>query len=352
MTDWEARVAELEHEVRVLRDEKAALEASAASASELITAMNDEIDSLRAQQQPKDEEKEEEGKEKEELDKLRKELEEARATIAQLQEAATKTATQTATPTPTGDARTVATLQSQVVVLRRRVAEARKAQQDTEALAAGLAADAARVPALERALTAAQEALAALPTQVERLSTAELRTRLQEEQARAAALAEDAAALRRALEDATAHTKDGSTEDADAQQQHVARLCVARADAESACRRCRRELAAARAELAAWRADTLAQYVAQQARTVPRSPEETQARTSTAQRLAALFRGSSSSAATSGEQLPEGFVAQVQDVLGTTLLKNAQLQHDILAIAEECDKLTARVRELEAAQVQ
>lgn len=335
MTDWEARVAALEQEVRVLRDEKAALEASAASASELISAMNDEIDALRAQQEQPQEPPSQQQSPAAELCALRRELDEARATIARLQAAA---------PAPASDARTVATLQSQIVVLRRRVAEARAAQQDTEALAAGLAAElrareaqCARIPDLERALAAAQTARLG---RVDALAGAELRARLAEEQARTAALAADVADLRRALADAAAPAPS----DADAAQQQVARLCVARADAECACRRAQRELAAARSELAAWRADTLAQYVAQHARAAPDTPAETQARARTGARLAALFRGASGAET---EALPAGFVAQVQDVLGATLRKNAQLQHDILAIAEECDTLTAQLRQLQ-----
>ena len=409
--DDRRRVDELEKQLEVLRKEKAALEDSAASASELIAAMNDEIDALRAangtssverelaaaqatvaqqakqlselkaqldehqrlaEAQHKEHEAELEALKRSseevtrECDRLRGLLQEAQQQQQQQkQQQQQQQQVPRVTLAPGSAEKAVGTLQSQVVVLKHSLADKKAELASMEAMVAGLTAElqekeqqCQRVAVLEKQLAEAQEAR---QTRVELLSKRELEERLRAEQARCASLQDEVALLHQQFRETNdmlqyhsrpADSKGAAADVADTTQKQIAKLSVERADAESRFMRCARELRAAQRELCAWKADTLAQYVAQLARFehVPPAPKESEASTATSGGgskgavgfLAALFR---SPAASPAPQVPEGFVAQMQRVLEESLLKNAQLQHDVIAIAEECDALTAKLQQ-------
>ena len=60
-----------------------------------------------------------------------------------------------------------------------------------------------------------------------------------------------------------------------------------------------------------------------------------------------LFKQQQQSQAQQG-MVPDDFVPRVQSVLEATIVKNAQLQSNIVSIAEECDKLMDENRRLKA----
>ena len=415
--DDRRRVDELEKQLEVLRKEKAALEDSAASASELITAMNDEIDALRAangtssverelaaaqatvaqqaqqlsdlKAQLEEQQRLAEAQHKEheaeletlkrsseestrECDRLRGLLQEAQQQQQQQQKQQQQQQVPRVTLAPGSAEKAVGTLQSQVVVLKHSLADKKAELASMEAMVAGLTAElqekeqqCQRVAVLEKQLAEAQEAR---QTRVELLSKRELEERLRAEQARCASLQDEVALLHQQFRETNdmlqyhsrpADSKGAAADVADTTQKQIAKLSVERADAESRFMRCARELRAAQRELCTWKADTLAQYVAQLARfehvpPAPKAPEASAATSGGGSKgavgfLAALFRSPTASPA---PQVPDGFVAQMQRVLEESLLKNAQLQHDVIAIAEECDALTAKLQQQQQQQQQ